>query len=238
MRLENMLPKQLKHAINEDWPLLVPAGCIENHGPHMALGNDTILVQEVLDRVAERIPCVIAPPFWYGVTGYAVSGPDQGTMDMDTDVFGHYAKGVLRAFLEMGFQKILVVIHHQGSGGPEGLALQRAAGELMFEKAVAERGRAWWGRHLPETHGNAFSTLRVLDLIRPESGVGGDHAGFYETAFLRYLRPELVDMNALSAEPLPWFCTRDGDRSEDATVEEGKRMVEAIIDAFAMELSK
>lgn len=238
MRLEHTLPKQLKQAVNDGRPLLIPAGCIENHGPHMALGNDTILVQEVLYRVAETIPCVIAPPFYYGVTGYAVSGPDKGTMDINVDAFGRYVREVLRAFLEMGFAKIYIIIHHQGSSGPEGLALQQAASELMFQTTLKEKGRGWWGEQPPETHGDAFSRIEVLDLIRPESGVRGDHAGFYETAFLLCLRPELVDMDALRKEPLPWFCAREGDRSVDATLEEGKKMVDAIIQALVGEIGK
>ena len=38
MRLQYMLPHQLEQAIDEKWPLLVPTGCIEYHGPHQALG--------------------------------------------------------------------------------------------------------------------------------------------------------------------------------------------------------
>ena len=35
--------------IDEGWPLLVPTGCIEYHGPHLALGLDTLVVEELLD---------------------------------------------------------------------------------------------------------------------------------------------------------------------------------------------
>ena len=46
MRLQYLLPHQFKTAIDEGWPLLVPTGCIEYHGPHMALGLDTIVVAQ------------------------------------------------------------------------------------------------------------------------------------------------------------------------------------------------
>jgi len=35
--------EMLERAVSEGWPLLVPTGCIEYHGPHMALGLDTIV---------------------------------------------------------------------------------------------------------------------------------------------------------------------------------------------------
>ena len=43
MYLKHMRPYQLQEATAADRPLLVPAGCIETHGPHMAIGHDTII---------------------------------------------------------------------------------------------------------------------------------------------------------------------------------------------------
>ena len=68
MRLQHLLPHQLKQALSEGWPLLIPTGCIEYHGPHMAIGLDTILVEELLVRVAAHLEAVVAPPFWYAVS--------------------------------------------------------------------------------------------------------------------------------------------------------------------------
>ena len=63
MYLKHMRPYQLKKAVASDDPLLVPAGCIETHGPHMAIGHDTIIVEEICDRIAKEIDVVIAPYF-------------------------------------------------------------------------------------------------------------------------------------------------------------------------------
>ena len=54
MRLQYALPHQFRQAIEEKWPLLVPTGCVEYHGPHQALGLDTLLVEELLTQVAQR----------------------------------------------------------------------------------------------------------------------------------------------------------------------------------------
>ena len=72
MYLKHLRPYQLTDAVAQGHPLLVPAGCIETHGPHMAIGHDTLIVEEICDRVAERTACVIAPSFDYGPTGYAL----------------------------------------------------------------------------------------------------------------------------------------------------------------------
>jgi len=74
MNLQHMLPHQLEQAISEGWPLLVPTGCIEYHGPHLALGLDTIVVEELLHRVAQQMDCVVAPPSIMNVSDLAVRG--------------------------------------------------------------------------------------------------------------------------------------------------------------------
>ena len=78
MHLKHLRPYQLQELVASRHPLLVPAGCIETHGPHMAIGHDTLIVEEICDRVAARTPCAIAPSFDYGPTGYALGGPADG----------------------------------------------------------------------------------------------------------------------------------------------------------------
>ncbi len=94
MRLQHLLPHQLQHAIDEQWPLLVPTGCIEYHGPHLPLGVDTIITEHLLMQVAERVNCVVAPPIWYGPASHAVSGPELGSLDVSTERFGRYVKDI------------------------------------------------------------------------------------------------------------------------------------------------
>ena len=49
-----MLPYQLVDYVQSGNPLLIPAGCVETHGPHMAIGHDTIIVEEICQLVAKQ----------------------------------------------------------------------------------------------------------------------------------------------------------------------------------------
>jgi creatinine amidohydrolase len=221
-------------------PLLVPAGCIECHGPHMALGHDTIIVEEVCRRVADQVECVIAPSFEYGPTGYAVSGPRMGTIDPDYASFEPHVKSVLRAFCEMGFAKIVVIIMHQGMDAPLALAFRKAAAELAFERALEERGRGWWGeRRLDEAGGRAvWGRIQVRPLILPAAcpPADGDHAGYYETSLLLAARPELVEQERLDVSA-PWYChLGEAQSSATASAQSGHEMLEAIVRAWVEEL--
>lgn len=240
MKLQHLLPHQFKTAIDEGWPLLVSSGCIEYHGPHLALGLDTLVVEELLTRVAARAQCVVAPPFWYGPTGYAVAGPDQGTLDVSTERFGRHVKDVLSSFWEMGFRWIVIGVHHQQMDGPESLAIRQAAAEVTFEKAHAERGDAWWGRAPLPRSDRVFERIQVWPSVLPAAAEQGvvmaDHAGYYETSLLLAARPELVEMERLGMGA-PWYCTTSESRARQASVKAGERLWQAMVNAWLAKLS-
>jgi creatinine amidohydrolase len=239
MNLQHMLPHQLEQAVSEGWPLLVPTGCIEYHGPHLALGLDTIVVEELLHRVAQQMDCVVAPPFWYGPTGYAVSGPEQGTIDVSTEVFGRHVKDVLSSFWDIGFQWIVVGVHHQQMEGPESLAVRQAAVGITFEKTHADRGDAWWGRAALPVEDRVFERIQVWPSVLPAAAEQGvvmaDHAGYYETSLLMAARPDLVELDRLGMDA-PWYCITPGSKARKATIEAGQRMWECMVDAWVQAL--
>jgi creatinine amidohydrolase len=239
MYLREMRPDQIRRAVEKGWPLLVPAGCVENHGPHMAVGLDTLVVEELCRRIADRVQVVIAPSFDYGATGYAVSGPEAGTIDVDNTAFGLYVKSILTAFYRFGFPLIYVIVHHQGMDGPLALAFRKAGSEVMFEMAREAKGEGWWGRTQPTLDDRSLTRIRVQPSILPAAreAASGDHAGLYETSLLLAARPKLVDMDKLQGD-LPWFCTHSENPSIEGSAELGERMFRAMADAWVDELRK
>jgi creatinine amidohydrolase/Fe(II)-dependent formamide hydrolase-like protein len=207
----------------------------------MALGLDTILVEELLARVARKVKCVVAPTFWYGPTGYAVTGPDRGTIDVSTERFGRHVKDVLLSFWDIGFRWIIFGVHHQQLEGPESLAIRQAAAEVTFEKTHLERGDAWWGKAPLRSNDHVFKRIQVWPSVLPAANERGvvmtDHAGFYETSLLMTARPELVEMQQLETE-MPWYCMKPDSQAQEASVEAGERMWAAMVDAWVEELSR
>lgn len=240
MRLQYALPHQFKRAIEEKWPLLVPTGCIEYHGPHQALGLDTLLVEELLTQVAQRVNCMVAPPFWYGPASYAVSGPDQGSINVSTERFGRHVKDVLGSFWDADFHWIIVGVHHQGMDGPESLAIRQAAAEVIFEKTHSKRGDGWWGKAPLSEEDNLFERIQVWPSVLPQAQEQGvvmaDHAGFFETSLLMAAHPELVELDRLGMDA-PWYCNTPDSKASNANMKAGKKMWSAMIDAWVEKLS-
>ena len=72
MRYELMLPHQIRQAIAENWPVILPLGVLEYHGEHMAVGMDTLAVIKIMDIIEVETPVVILPVFYYGAASYVV----------------------------------------------------------------------------------------------------------------------------------------------------------------------
>jgi creatinine amidohydrolase len=233
MWLKQMRPDQVHAAIAANAPLLLPAGVVECHGSHAALGLDTLAAEAVCRAIAERVPAVVAPSIEYGPTGWAVSGPELGTVDIDGNHFTLYVKDVLRSLLLMGWPRIFIVIQHQGMDGPEALAFRKAAAELAFEQTRAEKGLGWWGNQPPETHGNVWGRVRVLPTILPaaEAVCRGDHAGHFETSLLMYLHPEMVDLSQLERQHF-WYTDQPDNLARTSSATDGQRYFEAMLAAW------
>lgn len=220
--------------------MLVPTGCVEYHGPHLPLGVDTLLVEELLGRVAEQVKCVVAPPFWYGPASYAVSGPQQGSIDVSTERFGRHVKDVLTSFWKAGFRWIIVAVHHQGLDGPESLAIRQAAAEVTFEQTHADRGDGWWGKAPLDSDDNVFQRIQVWPSVLPAAAVQGvemaDHAGFYETSLIMAAHPTLVDQVRLMADG-PWYTNTPNSQATNAGAEAGQRMWRAMVNAWVEQIN-
>ena len=92
MRYELMLPSQIRQAIKENWPVVLPLGVLEYHGEHMGVGMDTLAVIKTLELVEPEMNLVILPPFYYGAASYAVA-PPEGTGSVQV---GRQCPGALR----------------------------------------------------------------------------------------------------------------------------------------------
>ena len=207
-------PREADKAKKGQWPVLIPVGTMEYHGPHCAYGCDTLVSIGVIEEIAKRKDCVIMPPVWYGVASYAVAGPDKNTIHVDCDTFESYMYCILKSLIYGGWRNIFLVISHQTEDYlPMTLACMKAAKKLTFEYLEETRGVGWWGvggnasfYERLEENDNPWNWIRVLygcpDGARSQTGA--DHAGKYECSMLKALYPEAVKMERLQ-ESDEWF---------------------------------
>src|SRR5919109_922571 len=79
-RLKEMTPGAVRERLLERPTLLVPVGTTEQHGPHLPLGCDTIIVERLADDLSLIFGIPRAPTVEYGVHTPSRSFPGGATL--------------------------------------------------------------------------------------------------------------------------------------------------------------
>jgi len=208
MRYEMMFPDQIRRAIDESWPVVLPIGVIEYHSEHCVVGVDTLLPLRAIDLLEPEIDMVILPPYYYGAASYVVEPPERnGSVHIEPDVITLFAKQLFMSLLRIGFRNIHCFIHHQSenfnSGMPTDLAFKSAAKNIIFEFLNKEKGEGWWGKEEMrnyykdhENHSDPFNWIQIHPFMDEETQkmFPIDHASKQETSLMMAFCPEGVDM--------------------------------------------
>ena len=152
MQYLKMLPYQIREAIDNNVPVVLPMGVVEYHAEHLPMGVDCFTCINAIERVEKRHPeVVVLPPFYYGAASLAVAKPElNGTVHVDAVKLIPVAEEIFRGLLRVGFRNIHGFICHQteefAQGMPTDLAFRMAARHVVFEWTEKECGEGWWGK--------------------------------------------------------------------------------------------
>jgi creatinine amidohydrolase/Fe(II)-dependent formamide hydrolase-like protein len=236
MRFEMMLPHQIRHAIAENWPVVMQLGVLEYHGEHMAVGMDTLAVVKIIDILEAEMPMVVMPAYYYGASSYAVAGPEgKGSLHVDAETIVPVAKQIFTGLLRIGFRNIHGFIHHQTenftAGMPTDLAFKFAARQAVFTFLEKERGEGWWGDekladyYAQHAEGaDPFNWIKTHPLMTDDirAQYPFDHAGIGETSLMMSLCPEAVDMSRRSDRD--WY-TKSAAEASAALGDRGRDLI-------------
>ncbi|MBK6458121.1 MAG: creatininase family protein [Gemmatimonadetes bacterium] len=171
LRLKELRPGQVAEAIARDPRLLIPVGTCEQHGPHLPMGVDTIIVEHLADDLSAELRVLRAPTVEYGVnTDHERTIPGNATLRRKT---------LLRALNDLtdaweagGIREFVFLTAHGHEGHQEALS------------TVITKG----------------ARVRVVDILAIDlsdltvSGVGPLHGDEVDTSLLLHLAPDLVVM--------------------------------------------
>ena len=113
VRWEYLTPPDFKKLAREEQVCILPIGSLERHGDHMPFGTDAIIVHDICVRAAEKEPCVVFPPYWFGQVHEASCFA--GTINFPTDLLCKMLEVLLDQIAQNGFKKILIVNGHGGN---------------------------------------------------------------------------------------------------------------------------
>lgn len=174
---------------DRDRCVLLPIGHTEQHGHHLPLSTDTIIIGAIGVHTAEAVPelAVCLPPYPYGASTHRPSFA--GTLNVGGRAFEDFWLAVVDTLVTRGFRKMYLMSGHGGN----------VSFLVNVVKYAGERHRrifcatAWL-----HTSGHIAAPV-VMEHRRSARG-GMGHAGELETAMILHLRPDLVHMERVVDE--------------------------------------
>jgi len=168
-------------ALDRDTPVIIPVAALEQHGHHMPVFTDSMLMGEIVNRAHKELTdqTLLVPLMWLGNSHHHMDFP--GTVSAEPRLWIDLLGGLVDNFITHGFRRIVVLNGHGGNDVP--------GRQAMFEIRQRYRQRndllllfaTYWNLADPT---NEISGLRQTEM---------QHAGEWETSMILRLNPELVD---------------------------------------------
>lgn len=167
------LPKQT--------PVIIPIAAVEQHGHHLPLATDSMLLGEIVRRVEAAMSesVLLAPLMWLGNSDHHLDFP--GTLSASPRTYLDILVGLLDNWITHGFRRLYLLNGHGGNDVPGKQAVfevrqkyrQRDDLLLLFSTYWSLGGAPW---------------ERAADIVQREMG----HACEWETSMILRITPELV----------------------------------------------
>ena len=240
--LEEMTRDEARAAFDAGAIVVLPTGSLEQHGPHLPLVVDTLVVTHVAragaERAATQVPVIVAPTFHYGVSHHHL--PFAGTMSLTASLYMENLKELVRCLYHHGAKRVVLLNGHGGNQHPNGVVAHALTNEENLEMAISEA--SYWTL--------ASEVLIAAGAKDVAPGFPG-HAGGFETSLVLALRPDLVQLEkrrpplaALAGAPFvveQGRFARSGGTSDDASKADaaaGQRLLDATVTAVGEYLVK
>ncbi len=229
---------EIAEQLNQHPLVILPAGSVEQHGPHLPTGTDIFASNVIAHAVAERMDGLVLPGGPLGVTPMHM--PFEGTITLTPDTYMRVVTETCASTAQHGAKYLLILNWHEGNIPALAIAaeaLHREHGMTVLTVQACYVAEELFGDDCGGlTHGGEIEALAVL-AHRPELvhldriDYSSDHQHGRKMDKLRRTRSfQPVLTNVLSIAPTGWYGS-----PEHATAEKGVRMLREIADAIAKE---
>lgn len=163
-----------------DTPVVVPIAAVEQHGSHLPLATDSLLLAEVVRRVDERIKdrALFLPLQWLGNSHHHLEYA--GTLSASPRTYLDLLNDLLENLLTHGFRRIAFLNGHGGNVIPLRQAIFETRQRRRTRADLLLLGCSYWDFAQPH--------LLRDDFVQTSLG----HACEWETSMMLAIRPDLV----------------------------------------------
>lgn len=218
----------------ESKTVIIPVGACEVWGKHLPLGADTLMAEEVANRLADRMGWLVGPTLPVG-DSTMVWGP--GTLTVRPESLKMYLEDICDSFIKHGAKRFCFLSPHVANMA----IISQVAWRMKLDHDVDSCIFDWWRIVQP--------VARDKGILKNDGVMAHGHASEAGTSCFMYVRPDVVKTDRLkSIEPAikndypefqqfyPFACYggeyQIGDATE-ASREKGEALVEATLDRMA-----
>ncbi|TWT05503.1 creatininase family protein [Planococcus sp. CPCC 101016] len=228
MIFQNENSYEVKAKIADSQVAILPIGAVEAHGPHLPLGTDNYLAEQLAERVASKTNAFILPTLPYGQVWSLKNFP--GSITVSNQSLINLICDIGVSLYQQGFRVFVMLNSHLGNA----VAIKEAARHL-YEKVP----------DLKVLYLFYPGIKKITDELRetPSAHASYFHACEIETSYMLYLAEQYVDMTKaisdipnipMSADvtPTPWEEFTASAVLGDATLaskEKGKAIIEVAL---------
>jgi creatinine amidohydrolase len=169
--LKELTPGQVVEIVTADPRLIVPVGTCEQHGPHLPIGVDTIIVERLADDLSAEYGVLRAPAVEYGVNVDTERG-FVGNASLRKKTLHRALNDLLDAWEDTGIYEFVLLTAHRHDPHQEALATV-----ITTEARVRVVD---------------IFAVDVADLL--EGQTGPMHGDEVDTSIMLHLAPQLVHM--------------------------------------------
>jgi len=180
----NLSWPEIRDLEKDEMVIIQPIGAVEDHGPHLPLTTDNLLISEICYATAKRIPddVLLMPLIPYGYDEHHIMD-FPGTVSIKTENLIGYVFNTVKSLTVHGFRRILIANGH-GSNRP--------FIDISARKAMEETDAI-------------VATVTPYSLARKEISEMCEskylsHAEELETSLVLYLDESLVDTSKLTRD--------------------------------------
>lgn len=170
-------------------PAFLPYGALEQHGPHLPLGTDTITAQSVARTLAEHFDAVLLPPVHYGDTWNNAGYP--GTISLAPETVTAIAVDIGRSLAASGAAGLVIINGDWGNRNPLYAATRKLnGGEAGDDKIISAITLDYPGMD------------EAIDRVRESrpAALNLNHAEEVETSIMLELAPQDVRTDSYTRE--------------------------------------
>lgn len=189
-----------KKADEENSIVLIPFGCVEEHGPHLPINTDGIIAEKMSKQVAKEEKIILAPTVLFGVSRTTQGFP--GTLEFRIETLKALVYDIVFSYASQGIANIVLFTWHGGT--THATVLREACIDVLEtirkEKGFPLRMKMKQFELLPHIYLLSGVRLfdgkleeKILSLLETEPY----HAAELETSLMLYLSPELVKKDKL-----------------------------------------